>query len=543
MRIERKEERILITVSYKSLEIRGIPLEYGYLFRDRFLEFFHGLCERFFVERLNLLNLRQKRQKEIDAGATPRFCPETKTIRESGWIVEPIPNDLLDRRVEITGPPDRKMIINALNSGANCFMADFEDSMSPTWNNVLSGHDNLYDAVRRNIDFTSPEGKRYTLNEKTAVLICRPRGLHLEESHSTFGGEPVPAAFFDFALYFYHNAASLLRSGTSPYFYLPKLQSHEEARLWAAIFSYAEDYFYLPRGMIKATVLIETIHAAFEMHEILWELRYHAAGLNCGRWDYIFSFIKTFRNRGPAFVLPDRGEITMDKGFLRAYSELLIQTCNRRGALALGGLAAQNPIKHDPKANEEALAKVRADKEREARAGHDGTWVAHPGLVTLAREVFDEYMHGPNQLHIFRGDIAVTEKDLLAVPKGLETIEGLRKNIAVSLRYLTAWLQGNGCVPVSNLMEDAATVEISRAQIWQWIRNHAILQNERGDKIPLTKKMFLHILRDIYSKLFLENKSQSYRNALETAKTLFESMCTSKEFDEFFTLRAYRYLD
>src|SRR5579862_7354357 len=450
-------------------------------------QFLNDLARNFEKRRQELLARREVRQRQIDAGQLPDFLPETAHIRESEWTVAPIPRDLLDRRVEITGPVDRKMIINALNSGASVFMADFEDSNSPTCQNNLEGQINLRDAVNRTIAFTSPEGKQYRLNERVATLIVRPRGWHLGEKHVLVDGKPISGSLFDFGLYFFHNAAKLIATGSGPYFYLPKLESHEEARLWNDVFLFAQDYLKIPRGTIRATVLIETILAGFEMDEILYELREHSAGLNCGRWDYIFSFIKKLRNRAD-FLLPNRAQVTMDRDFLKAYVDLLIQTCHRRGIHAMGGMAAQIPIKSDPAANEKALEKVRQDKLREVKAGHDGTWVAHPGLVDTAKRVFDEYMPQPNQIDRKREEVHVTAKDLLAIPQGTITEDGLRLNVDVGIQYLEAWLRGNGAVPIYNLMEDAATAEISRAQVWQWAKHGAKLEDGRPVTPALVKE-------------------------------------------------------
>ncbi|MBI4522123.1 MAG: malate synthase A, partial [Gemmatimonadetes bacterium] len=442
------------------------------------LDLLAELHRRFEPRRQELLARRVARQKQIDAGTLPDFLSETREVREGDWTVASIPKDLEDRRVEITGPVDRKMIINALNSGANVYMADFEDSHTPTWANNLEGQLNLCDAVRRTITFTSPEGKRYALNERTATLLVRPRGWHLSEKHVLSDGRPVSGGLFDFALFFFHNARELIARGSGPYFYLPKLQSHLEARLWNDVFNAAQDSLDIPRGTIRATVLIEHVLAAFEMDEILWELRDHSAGLNCGRWDYIFSFIKVMRAR-PNLALPDRTLITMDRHFLRSYVELLVRTCHRRRAHAMGGMAAQIPIKNDDAANAAALEKVRQDKLREVQAGHDGTWVAHPGLVALAREVFDALMPGPHQIqHVPQGG-TITAADLLTVPTGPITERGVRHNVDVGIQYLEAWLGGTGCVPIYNLMEDAATAEISRSQVWQWVKQGAQLEDGR----------------------------------------------------------------
>ena len=493
--------------------------------------FLTELARNFEPRRQELLARRRARQKEIDAGKLPDFLPETAAIRQGDWKVAPIPKDLLDRRVEITGPVERKMIINALNSGASVFMADFEDSNSPTWQNNLEGQANLRDAVRATISYVSPEGKRYALNPKTATLLVRPRGWHLDERHFQVDGKPISASLFDFGLYFFHNAEELIRRGTGPYFYLPKMESHLEARLWNDVFRFAQDRLGIPQGTIRATVLIETILAALEMNEILYELRDHSSGLNCGRWDYIFSYIKKFRNR-PDFVLPDRSLVTMEKHFLKSYVELLIHTCHRRGIHAMGGMAAQIPIKNDPEANEKALQKVRQDKLREVRAGHDGTWVAHPGLVPIAKEIFDAHMKEPNQIKRPLGDVHVTPKDLLAVTEGKITEAGLKWNIDVGLQYLESWLRGNGCVPIYNLMEDAATAEICRSQVWQWVRHGAKISD---DGRPITQVM----VRDIVN----EKKKQLKGPRMEEASAIFDRMMTDQEFAEFLTLVAYDYID
>ena len=492
--------------------------------------FLTKLAREFESRRHELLQQRQTRQREIDAGKMPHFLAETADVRGSDWTVAPIPRDLLDRRVEITGPVDRKMIINALNSGASVFMADFEDSNSPTWTNNLEGQANLREAVAGTISFLSPEGKRYEMNDRLATLVVRPRGWHLEEKHFLVDGSPISASLFDFGLYFFHNAHPLIEKGSRPYFYLPKLESHLEARLWNEVFCFAQDELGLLRGTVRATVLIETILAAFEMDEILHELRWHSSGLNCGRWDYIFSFIKKFRNR-PDFVLPDRSIVTMEKHFLKSYVELLIQTCHRRGIHAIGGMAAQIPIKNDPAANEKALEKVRQDKLREVNAGHDGTWVAHPALVPIAKEVFDTHMKTPNQISRRREDIHVTEKDLLTVPEGQITEEGLRWNIDVGLQYLESWLRGSGCVPIYNLMEDAATAEICRSQVWQWVNHNARL----GDGRPVTQEMVHQIIA--------EQKNKLKAGRISDAATIFQRMMTSADFTEFLTLEAYDYID
>jgi malate synthase len=492
--------------------------------------FLTRLEREFEPRRRELLTRRRIRQAEIDAGALPAFLPETAHIRETEWTVAPIPRDLLDRRVEITGPVERKMIINALNSGASVFMADFEDSNSPTWMNNLEGQANLRDAVEGTISFVSLEGKRYQLNPLVATLLVRPRGWHLDERHFLVDGKPISASLFDFGLYFFHNVKQLIRKGTGPYFYLPKLESHLEARLWNDVFCFAQDELGIPRGTIRATVLIETILAAFEMDEILYELREHSSGLNCGRWDYIFSFIKKFRNR-PDFVLPDRSTLTMDKHFLKSYVELLIQTCHRRGIHAMGGMAAQIPIKNDSEANEKALDKVRQDKLREVTAGHDGTWVAHPGLVPIAKEVFDTHMKDANQIGRKRENVRISANDLLAITKGKITEEGLRWNIDVGLQYLESWLRGSGCVPIYNLMEDAATAEICRSQVWQWVKHGARLSDGR----PVTQEMVRQTIA--------EQKDKLKGGRMAEAAEIFERMMTSADFAEFLTLEAYDYID
>jgi malate synthase len=497
------------------------------------------LHQRFDGRRLELLAQRRMRQAAIDAGELPGFLPATAAIRAGDWRVAPVPADLQDRRVEITGPVDRKMMINALNSRARAFMADFEDSCAPTWENIVRGQANLRDAVDRSISYQDPaSGKSYRLNEHTATLIVRPRGWHLPEKHLRVDGQPVSASLFDVAVFLANNHRELAARGTGPYFYLPKLESHLEARLWNDVFLAAQDWLGMPRGTIKATVLIETILAAFEMDEILWELREHSAGLNCGRWDYIFSFIKKFRNR-PGFLLPDRSSITMERHFLKSYVDLLIHTCHRRGAHAMGGMAAQIPIRGDVQANAEAMAKVLADKTREARAGHDGTWIAHPGLAAVALEAFDAVMRGPNQVDRLREDVSVEAADLLQLPQGAITDAGLRHNIRVGVQYLEAWLGGLGCVPLYHLMEDAATAEISRAQLWQWIRHGACTD----DGQPVTAERFDHALAEELEVIAGEVGAARYAAGhFAAAAKLFGDMIKKPEFDEFLTLPAYDYL-
>jgi malate synthase len=512
-----------------SIDIRGTEPA-GDILTAEAIAFVADLQRTFGKTIADLLERRARRQRALDEGEDRfDFLPETRHIREGDWVCAPMPKDLRDRRVEITGPVDAKMIINALNSGARVYMADFEDANAPTWHNVVAGQRNLYQAVRRTLEFEAvgADGgvtKKYRIGDHPAVLFVRPRGLHLPERHFVVDGEAARGALVDFGLYFFHNARELVARGTGPYFYLPKLESHLEARLWNVVFLHAQRALGIPQGTIKATVLIETLPAAFEMDEILYELREHSAGLNCGRWDYIFSFIKKQRARKDA-VLPDRALVTMDKGFLRAYSRLLIETCHRRGVHAMGGMAAQIPIKSDKKKNEEALAKVRADKLREVEDGHDGTWVAHPGLVPVAMEVFDAHMKGENQIAVERPPCGVGRDDLLAVPKGPCTTEGLRHDIRVGVQYLAAWLRGQGCVPLYDLMEDAATAEICRAQVWQWLHDATPI-----DGVPLTTERYAAIADDALDRQFPE------------ARKLFDSLVLQERFEEFLTLPAYEQL-
>jgi len=525
----------------EGIEITGpITPEFAAILTPEALGFVATLERAFSGRREELLRRRMQRQAEIDAGKMPDFLPETEQVRRGTWTIAPVPRDLQDRRVEITGPAERKMIINALNSGAKVFMADFEDSLSPTWEGAIQGQINLRDAVNLSISYTAPEGKQYALQEKTATLLVRPRGWHLPEKHVFIDGKQVSGGLFDFGLYFFHNIRSLLERGTGPYFYLPKLEHHLEARLWNDVFVLAQEELGIPRATIKATVLIETILATFEMDEILYELREHSAGLNCGRWDYIFSAIKKFRNI-PGFILPDRAQVTMTTHFMHSYSLLAIKTCHRRNAHAIGGMAAQIPIKNDAQANEEAMARVRADKKREATDGHDGTWVAHPGLVAVALEEFDRVMIGPNQIDRKREDVQVTAADLLAVPDGTITEAGLRTNISVSLQYMESWFRGSGCVPINNLMEDAATVEISRSQIWQWIRHpRGILADGRKVTVELFRQMAAEELQKI--KAMVGAQAFASRKFGEAAQ-LLDKIITSEQFVEFLTLPAYGYLD
>jgi len=513
--------------------------EYAEILTFEALSFLAKLHRSFDARRQELLGRRAERQKQLDAGKLD-FLPDTRGIRQADWNVAPVPADLQDRRVEITGPTDRKMVINALNSGANMFMADFEDSSTPTWDNQIQGQINVRDAVRGTIAFDSPEGKHYKLNEKTATLLVRPRGWHLPEKHLLVDGQPLSGAMFDFALYFYHNAAVRLAKGSGTYLYLPKMESHLEARLWNDVFVLSQKEIGVPQGTVKATVLIETIPAAFEMDEILYELRAHSAGLNCGRWDYIFSCIKKFRNR-PDFVLADRARVTMTSPFMRAYSLLLIKTCHRRGTFAMGGMAAQIPIKNDPSANQEAIAKVRADKEREVNDGHDGTWVAHPGLVAVAKEAFDNVMKGPNQIPRQRPDVKVSAKDLVDFqPRTPITENGLRLNINIGIQYLGSWLAGTGCVPIFNLMEDAATAEISRAQIWHWIRSPLGILDD-GRKV--TRELFETLLPQELAKVRQILGEQQYgAGQYEAAAKMFAQLTLDESFVDFLTLPAYDYL-
>jgi malate synthase len=524
------------TVDLPGVEILApITENHAGILSPEAIDFIVDLQRTFNVRRKELLNAREERQRRLDAGERPNFLEETRSIRESEWTVAPMPADIIDRRVEITGPVDRKMIINALNSGARIFMADFEDSSTPTWNNLLDGHVNLRDAVRRTITYADPTtGKQYKLNEKVAVLFVRPRGWHLEERHVLVDGEPMSASIFDFGLYFFHNAQNLVARGSGPYFYLPKMESHLEARLWNDVFIRAQKEIGLQQGTIRGTVLIETILASFEMDEILHELRDHSAGLNCGRWDYIFSFIKKFSNDGRA-LLPDRAQVTMTTHFMRSYSKLAIKTCHRRNAHAMGGMSAYIPVKSDPVANEKAIAQVRADKEREAGDGHDGTWVAHPGLVPVAQEIFDRLMPQPNQISKQLPDYNPTAEDLLRVPEGEITEAGLKQNVAIGLGYLESWLRGIGCVPLFNLMEDAATAEISRAQLWQWIHHKAKLTDGRVVNIALVESMIDNELKQQKSAV----DAQRYA-AYEKAAGLMRDLVRAPKFVEFLTVPAYQ---
>jgi malate synthase len=520
----------------QAIAVTGrVTREFAQILTPEALDFVAALHRRFEPRRQELLARRAARQKEFDAGRLPEFLSETKKIRDGEWKVAAQPRDLLDRRVEITGPTDRKMVINALNCGASTFMADFEDANCPTWHNMIDGQINLRDAVRRTISLQQ-NGKEYRLNERTAVIIPRPRGWHLDEKHVVIDGKPVSGAIFDFALYFFHNARELLARGSGPYFYLPKMESHLEARLWNDIFVFSQNEMEIPQGSIKATALIETVVAAFEMDEILYELREHSSGLNIGRWDYIFSCIKKFR-ANKSFCLADRSQVTMTAPFMRAYALLLVKTCHKRGAPAMGGMAAQIPIKNDPAANEAALEKVRQDKLREVTDGCDGTWVAHPALVPVAKAVFDQHMPQPNQYGRQRPDVNVSASDLLDFqPEKPITEAGLRNNISVGIQYLGAWLAGNGCVPVYNLMEDAATAEISRSQIWQWIRSpKGVLEDGR----KVTVGLFKDLLGNELSKV----KAAGAEGKLDEAAALFEKLTADDTYVEFLTLPAYRQID
>ncbi len=501
------------------------------------MNFVMSLQEKFGSTRDQLLLKRNERQENIDNGIFPDFLSETQKVRSSDWKVGPMPSDLLDRRVEITGPVDRKMIINALNSGVKVFMADFEDSNSPTWENVINGQINLMDANNKSISFNHPfKDKVYKLNETTATLMVRPRGWHLDEKNVLYNGKPISASIFDFGLYFYHNAKMLIENGTGPYFYLPKMESYLEARLWNDIFKEAQKILNINQGTIKATVLIETISAAFEMDEILFELKEHSAGLNCGRWDYIFSFIKKFRKHND-FILPDRSQVTMGRHFLRSYVQLLIYTCHKRGAHAMGGMAAQIPIKNDESANSIAMNKVREDKKREADSGHDGTWIAHPGLAPIALDAFS-IMKDANQIDMILENPNIKQADLLKVPSGEITHCGIRENIKVGIQYVEAWLRGNGCVPLYNLMEDAATAEISRAQLWQWLHNNVKIDGEE-----FTQNQFDIFVEDECIKIKEEIGEDQFNNGkFELATGLFSTMIKKDEFDEFLTLPAYEFI-
>ncbi len=525
-----------------QLEVTGVLApEHKAIFPAEAQTFLSLLCDNFAGRVDQLLQAREEKQARIDAGELPDFLPETQDIREGSWKILGIPQDLQDRRVEITGPTDRKMVINALNANVKVFMADFEDSMSPAWSAVLDGQVNLRDAVDGTISYTNPgNGKQYELSDDPAVLICRVRGLHLKEKHVKWNEQIIPGSLFDFALYFYNNYKALLKKGSGPYFYIPKLQSHHEAKWWSEVFHFTEEYFGLDTGTIKATVLIETLPAVFEMDEILFSLKEHIVGLNCGRWDYIFSYIKTLKNH-PERVLPDRQVVTMDKPFLNAYSRLLVRTCHKRGAFAMGGMAAFIPAK-DPQDNQKVLDKIHNDKSLEANNGHDGTWVAHPGLADTAMEVFSNILgERSNQLDVSRSeDAPITAAELLEPCEGQRTEDGMRHNIRVALQYIEAWISGNGCVPIYGLMEDAATAEISRASIWQWIQHGKSLDN--GQKV--TKELFESYLKEEVEVVKQEIGETRYQaGRFEEAAQLMAKLTTSDELTNFLTIPGYDYLD
>ncbi|NER15801.1 malate synthase A [Spongiivirga citrea] len=512
---------------------------YPEILTDDALEFVAALHEKFNSKRLDLLVNRETQQEIFDKGEFPKFPEETKSIREGKWTAGNIPHDLEDRRVEITGPVDRKMIINALNSGAKTFMADLEDSNSPTWANCMQGQQNLIDANNKTISLVDMKrGKSYQLNNKTAVLLVRPRGLHLNERHLIFNDHKASGSLVDFGLYVFHNTKTMMNNGTAPYFYLPKLEHYLEARWWNEVFEFAQDYLRVPNGTFKTTVLVETITASFQLDEIIYELRDHIVGLNCGRWDYIFSYIKKFRNH-PNFVVPNRDQVTMTTPFMDAYSKLVIQRCHKRGILAIGGMAAQIPIKNNENANAIALEKVRKDKEREVKNGHDGTWVAHPALVNVAMTEFNKHMPNPNQLHVTRDDVQITEQDLVEIPKGTITEEGIRKNINVGILYTEAWLRGHGAVALYNLMEDAATAEISRTQVWQWLKNEVILEDGQKFDLELYGKLFDNEVEKIITEI---GEGNIKNTKFKLAFTLFDKLVLAEKFEEFLTLPSYQHI-
>lgn len=512
--------------------------KYTQIFSEGLEKFLIQLHKKFNDKRIELLEQRKKVQEMINEGVMPSFPKETRGIREEYWVCNKLPNDLQDRRVEITGPVDRKMIINALNSGASTFMADFEDSNAPTWQNCMDGQINLTDAINRKIDFVNEEGKAYQLNENLATLIVRPRGLHLEEKNIEINGEKASGSLVDFGIFFFRNAKTLLAKGSGPYFYLPKLEHYKEARWWNEVFNFSQNYLGINQGTIKATVLIETITASFQLDEILYELKEHSSGLNCGRWDYIFSYIKKFRNH-PEFLVPDRDQVTMTSPFMSAYSKRVIQVCHKRRVHAMGGMAAQIPVKNNEEENEIAYAKVRADKEREVKNGHDGTWVAHPGLVSVAKAIFDKYMPTPNQIDKKYEDYHISEADLLEVPKGEITEKGVRKNINVGILYIESWLMGTGAAALYNLMEDAATAEISRTQVWQWLKNKAKLDDER----TLTPNMIMIWEEDELEKIKNYVGEKRYeKGKFDLATKLFNELIFDENFEEFLTLKAYPFI-
>jgi malate synthase len=527
-------------ITEDSLQITALSLQqYENIFTDSAIEFLTDLHRQFNKRRLLLLEKREEQQQLFDAGNLPSFPIETKKIRESDWQAAPTPQDLLDRRVEITGPVDRKMVINALNSGAKTFMADFEDSTSPTWDNLMSGQKNLMDAVNKTIYLEDTvKNRKYKLNDETAVLIVRPRGLHLAEKNILIDSEETSGSLIDFGLYAFHNFKQLMKNGSAPYYYIPKLEHYQEARWWNEVIDFTEDYLKISRGTIKVTVLIETITASFQLDEIIYELKDHIVGLNCGRWDYIFSYIKKLRNNS-AFIVPNRDQVTMNSPFMQAYSQLVIQRCHKRNIHAIGGMAAQIPIKNDPEANRVAFNKVIADKEREAKNGHDGTWVAHPDLVGLAMIVFDKYMPTKNQIHINREDFNVTEEDLLEVPVGTITEEGVRKNINVSILYIASWLNGQGAAAIHHLMEDAATAEISRSQLWQWLQNKVTLEDGK----ELTKNYYQRLALEEFEKIRrLVGDENHEKGKYKLAEQLLDNLVVNSKFIDFLTIPGYKYL-
>ena len=530
----------MTTTLLKEISFKGFEIDnYQEILTPEAFQFLIELHQKFNARRLKLLEEREIEQVFFDAGNFPSFPKETKHIRESDWVCAELPKDLLDRRVEITGPVDRKMIINALNSGAKTFMADFEDSNAPSITNVLDGQINLRDAVNKTISFYNEvKNKHYSLNDEVATLLVRPRGWHLNEKHLTVDGEEMSASLVDFGLYFFHNIKSLLEQGSATYFYLPKLENYLEARLWNDVFVFAQNYLNIPQKSIKATVLVETITASFQLDEIIYELRNHMAGLNCGRWDYIFSYIKKFRNHKD-FMVPNRDEITMKSPFMKAYSLLVIQRCHKRGVHAMGGMAAQIPVKGDDVANNLAFSKVISDKENEVKNGHDGTWVAHPDLVPIAMKVFNEHMPTKNQIHVKRFDVKVGVKDLVALPKGSITEAGVRKNINVGILYIESWLRGNGAAALYNLMEDAATAEISRTQVWLWLHKNVQLQDGRFFGEEMYQELKKEELQKIKEMLGGENYE---KGKFDLAVQLFDDLVLTKEYNEFLTLNAYNHL-
>jgi malate synthase len=526
-------------VPRNRVRVRGPATERGEeVLTPEAQEFLTALHDRFESGRGEVLRKRGAFRALVAAGGKPDFPTETQSVRSAEWRVPSPPEDLRDRRVEITGPTDRKMVINALNCGASVYMADFEDAHSPTWTATVDGQGNLMDAVRRRIEFTAPDGREYRLGPQTATLMMRPRGWHLDERHFEIDGRPMSASLFDFGLFFYHNARELVARGTGPYIYVPKIEHYREARLWSEVLRTAEETLGLRLGTARVTALIETLPAAFQMDEILYELREHASGLNCGRWDYLFSFIKQYRD-DPAIVFPDRGLLSMTTPFLTAYSRRLVQVCHRRGAHAMGGMAAQIPIRDDPVANERAMALVRADKEREVRAGHDGTWVAHPGLVALARSVFDSGMKGANQIAVVRADPPVLPEELVQLPRGPVTDDGVRRNVRVALRYLESWLRGIGCVPIDQLMEDAATVEIARSQLWQWVHHRAVTDSGARVTAAFVRRYLTTEVGALRSELGPSGPSST----VERARKLLTQVVTATDLEEFITVKAYAELE